>query len=100
MPRAKQIKFSDEASSLNRRSPSSQEKSVHSQSEHELVDWVPDDLGECLERLFDPLDFSYLPMDEQLKKFKCRDLRDIKLFLTAQACYGKYPIRKRVFKAE
>lgn len=67
---------------------------------HSNEDWLPDDLGECLDRMFDPLDFSHLSIDEQLKKFKSRDLRVTKLFKTAQTVYGKVPVRKRCYYAE
>ena len=96
MLKPKQIKFSLPTVPESKSPPESERK----QRANPLSDWVPADMGECLDRMFDPLDFSHLPIDEQLRKFKQRDLRESKLFKTAQAVYGKVPIRKRRYNAE
>ena len=49
--------------------------------------------------LFDPDNYDYLPLDEQLKLYKQRDLRKVKVFKTAAKIWGFNRSRKRVIVA-
>lgn len=72
--------------------------------EEELVfvkpeEWLLPDFSECMENLFSTNNYSNLTIEEQLAKFKKRDLRQTKLFKAAQDIYrGKYDAaRTRTF---
>ncbi|XP_001199549.3 EF-hand calcium-binding domain-containing protein 12 isoform X1 [Strongylocentrotus purpuratus] len=60
-----------------------------------MEDWL--DFG--LERLFNPESTEFLPMEEQLKLYKHRDLIRSKTYTTAARVFGNPRVRKRVHVA-
>ncbi|XP_013411229.1 uncharacterized protein LOC106174281 [Lingula anatina] len=62
----------------------------------EGVGAVPSDLGFCLNRLFDPLNYDHTTVEEFLKGYKERDLKKAKLYKIASNMFGVPPgARKR-----
>jgi len=53
----------------------------------------------CLDRLFDPEDLYYVPIDELIKRYKKRDLRPAKLFNIAKKYAQEPETRKRIIVA-
>ncbi|XP_071817485.1 EF-hand calcium-binding domain-containing protein 12-like isoform X2 [Apostichopus japonicus] len=62
-----------------------------------MVDVEWSDYG--LKRLFNPESWEFLPIKDQLKHYKARDLHKSKVFATAKKIWGSTRIRKRTFIA-
>ena len=74
------------------------DNNVSAESRHETVD---DEFTNTysLEWLFDPNNFDHLSVEDQLKLYKQRDLKRVKLYKWAARVWGKPPTRKRVIEA-
>jgi len=62
-----------------------------------MVDVEWSDFG--LKRLFNPESHEFLPIEDQLKLYKTRDLHQSKVFATAKRIWGSTKVRNRVFIA-
>ncbi|KAJ8047403.1 EF-hand calcium-binding domain-containing protein 12 [Holothuria leucospilota] len=62
-----------------------------------MVDVEWSDFG--LKRLFNPESHEFLPIEDQLKLYKARDLHKSKVFATAKRIWGSTKVRNRVFIA-
>ena len=56
-------------------------------------------LGSCLQWLFDPTRIDHLPIEDQLKLYKSRDLAEVKTYKYATKIWGAPLSRKRVIVA-